>query len=117
MSLVKPLKVQLEKRNLLDVTARVALVMDISGSMGKLGGGNDEPVAIKEVIAEYETSPLPAYVVFISDGGIYHEGEIVKLMQEASYLPIFWQFVGVLDGSARNNRPSVGGRFRNIFGF
>lgn len=156
ISLVKPLKVELEKRNLLDVVARVALVLDISGSMYpaynsgtvqevvnkilpvavqfdddgeldfwyygdscerrpsvnmknyeqavpekweklmyKLGGGNDEPVVMIEVIAEYTTSTLPAYVVFVTDGGIYKTDEIKKLLIESSYLPIFWQFVGV----------------------
>ncbi|MBR0261345.1 MAG: VWA domain-containing protein [Selenomonadaceae bacterium] len=156
ISLVKPLKVELEKRNLLDVTARVALILDISGSMGssymngtvqeivnkilpvavqfdddgeldfwyygsrcerrpsvnmknyeqavpknwnklmdKLGYGNNEPVVMKEVIAEYQASTLPAYVVFVTDGGITRTEEIKKLLTEAAYLPIFWQFVGV----------------------
>ncbi len=156
ISLVKPLKVELEKRNLLDVVARVALVLDISGSMhnsykdgtvqeivnkvlpvavqfdddgeldfwfygshcarrpavnmknyeqavpddwknlrSKLGGMNNEPEVMEEIIAEYETSNLPAYVVFITDGGIYETAQIKKLLIEASYLPIFWQFVGV----------------------
>ena len=156
ISLVKPLKVELEKRNLLNVTARVALVLDISGSMdmsykdgtvqeivnkilpiavqfdddgeldfwfygshcerrpsvnmrnyeqavppdwkklrGRVGVMNNEPEVMKEVIAEYETSTLPAYVVFITDGGIYKTGAIKKLLISASYLPIFWQFVGV----------------------
>ncbi len=156
ISLVKPLKVELEKRNLLDVVARVALVLDISGSMhnsykdgtvqeivnkilpvavqfdddgeldfwfygsrcarrpavnmknyeqavpadwkdlrSKLGGMNNEPEVMEEIIAEYETSNLPAYVVFITDGGIYKTGQIKKLLIDASYLPIFWQFVGV----------------------
>ena len=156
ISLVKPLKVELEKRNLLDVVARVALVMDISGSMTdsyydgtvqeivnkilpvavqfdddgeldfwfygnecerrptvnmknyetavpadweelmyELGGSNNEPVVMREVISEYETGKLPAYVVFVTDGGIYKTSQIKKLLIEASYLPIFWQFVGV----------------------
>ncbi|MBD3878380.1 MAG: VWA domain-containing protein [Quinella sp. 1Q5] len=156
ISLVKPLKVELEKRNLLDVVARVALVMDISGSMNQsykdgtvqeivnkilpvavqfdnngeldfwvygtscqrrppvnmsnykqavpenwrelrsaLGGSNNEPVVMREVVAEYETSQLPAYVIFVTDGGIYKTGEIKRLLINASYLPIFWQFVGV----------------------
>lgn len=156
ISLVKPLKVELEKRNLLDVKARVALVLDISGSMnhsykdgtvqeivnkilpvavqfdddseldfwyygsncerrpsvnmknyeqavpadwkelqGSLGGTNNEPAVMEEIIAEYETSKLPAFVVFVTDGGIYKTGAIKKLLIKASYLPIFWQFVGV----------------------
>ncbi len=159
ISLVKPLKVELEKRNLLDVTARVALVMDISGSMtdsyengtvqeivnkilpvavqfdddgeldfwyfgdrcerrpsvnmknyeqavprswqklmSSLGYGTDEIVVMKEVVAEYENSRLPAYVVFITDGGFFNKDRIKNFLIEASYLPIFWQFVGV-DGS------------------
>jgi len=156
ISLVKPLKVQLEKRNLQDVVARVALVMDISGSMsnsysdgtvqeivnkilpvavqfdddgeldfwfyGKtcarrptvnmrnyesavpadwknlrksVGGVNNEPVVMREVIAEYESSDLPAYVVFVTDGGISLTNAIKRLLIDSSRLPIFWQFVGV----------------------
>ena len=156
ISLVKPLKVELEKRNLLDVTARVALVMDISGSMersykngtvqeivnkilpiavqfdddgeldfwyfgdrcerrpsvnmknyeqavpqdwkklmSKLGYGTNELVVMREVVAEYEASTLPAYVVFITDGGFFDKKKIKNFLIEASYLPIFWQFVGV----------------------
>ena len=156
ISLVKPLKTELEKRNLSDVEARVALVLDISGSMNRsyndgtvqeivnkilpvavqfdddseldfwyygstcerrpsvnmknyeqavpsdwkslqrsLGGSNNEPDVMKEVIAEYESSNLPAYVVFVTDGGIYRTAQIKKFLIDASYLPIFWQFVGV----------------------
>lgn len=156
ISLVKPLKVELEKRNLLDVVARVALVMDISGSMtdsyengtvqeivnkilpiavqfdddgeldfwyfgdrcerrpsvnmknyeqavprdwqrlmSNLGYSTNELRVMKEVVAEYETSTLPAYVVFITDGGFFDRSGIKKFLIDASYLPIFWQFVGV----------------------
>ena len=156
ISLVKPLKVELEKRNLQDVIARVALVMDISGSMtssyedgtvqeivnkilplavqfdddgeldfwyfgnrcerrptvnmqnyeqavpydwedlmSSLGYGTEELVVMKEVVAEYEVSTLPAYVVFITDGGFFDRNRIKDFLISASYLPIFWQFVGV----------------------
>ena len=156
ISLVKPLKVELKKRNLLDVVARVALVMDISGSMTnnykkgyvqqivnkilpvavqfdddgeldfwfygthfdrrpnvtmknyeiavpnnwkklmtRLGGSNNESLVMRNIIAEYEDSNLPAYVVFVTDGGIYKTGGIKKLLVYSSYMPIFWQFVGV----------------------
>ena len=48
-----------------------------------------------DIIAEYETSTLPAYVVFITDGGFYDKDRIKKFLTDAAYLPIFWQFVGV----------------------
>ena len=161
ISLVKPLKVELEKRNLLDTVAKVALVLDISGSMGssyrdgtvqeivnkilpiavqfdddgeldfwyygsrcrrmpsvnmtnyknavpydwedlmkELGYGNNEPVVMEEVIQEYndyETydEMLPAYVIFVTDGGVSRTNDIKRLLIESSRGPIFWQFVGV----------------------
>ena len=156
ISLVKPLKIELEKRNLLNVTTRVGLVMDISGSMQnaykkgfvqqivnkilpiaiqfdddgeldfwfygthydkrpnvtmknyeiavprdwkklmlRLGGSNNEPLVMRNIVAEYEDSTLPAYVIFVTDGGIYKTGGIKKLLVYSSYMPIFWQFVGV----------------------
>ncbi len=156
ISLVKPLKVALEKKNLQETVAKVALVMDISGSMygtysdgtvqeivnkivplavqfdddgeldfwyygdicrrmdsvtlqnyekavpynwsnlmDDLGGGNNEPVVMREVIDEYKKSRLPAYIVFISDGGVSYEDEIKNLLIESSKMPIFWQFVGI----------------------
>ena len=156
ISLVKPLKVALEKKNLQETVARVALVMDISGSMystyengtvqeivnkivplavqfdddgeldfwyygsicrrmdsvtlqnyekavpadwahlmNDLKCGNNEPAVMREVIAEYKKSRLPAYVVFISDGGVSYETEIKNLLIESSRMPIFWQFVGL----------------------
>lgn len=156
ISLVKPLKVELEKRNLQDVTARVALVVDMSGSMtnsyrdgtvqeivnkilplavqfdddgeldfwffgskferrpsvnmqnyeravpddwhflmSRLGMLNEEPAVMRDVVKTFTGSNLPAYVVFISDGGVHSTNQIKKVLTEASYLPIFWQFVGV----------------------
>ncbi len=156
VSLAKPLQLELEKRNLQDCEARVALVLDISGSMSgrysdgtvqnivnrtlplavqfdddgeldfwyygsrcrrmpsvnlrsyesavphdwhrlmrDLGYGNDEPVVMREVMDEYRGSRLPAYVLFITDGGVGHTGDIRRLLVESSRMPIFWQFVGV----------------------
>ena len=156
LSLAKPITVELKKRNLLDCVARVALVMDISGSMSgryqngtvqeivnkilplavqfdddgeldfwyygshhkrmppvnmsnyrqavpadwetlmrNLGYGNNEPPVMREVLEEYHNSKLPAYVVFVTDGGVGSENEIREVMKTASRLPIFWQFVGV----------------------
>jgi hypothetical protein len=156
VSLAKPLKVVLEKHKLSETIARVALVLDISGSMSSrygngtvqeivnkavplavqfdddgeldlwfygsrpqkvssintgnyqraipanweslmksLGYGNHEPAVMKQVIEEYRGSKIPAYVLFITDGGVGSENDIKKLLITASREPIFWQFVGV----------------------
>jgi len=156
VSLAKPLKVSLEKHKLMDIVARVALVLDISGSMtrrynngavqeivnrtvpiavqfdndgeldlwyyGKkprrmpsvntgnyqnavpndwhslmasLGYGNYEPAVIELVREEYGNSQLPAYVIFITDGGVGSKAKIQQLLTDASKEPIFWQFIGV----------------------
>ena len=160
ISLVKPLVVELKKRNLQNVMARVALVMDISGSMSRnysngtvqeivnkilpiavqfdddgeidfwyygsstarrpavnmknyesavpddwkrlmhsIGGRNNEPVVINEIMSEYENSNLPVYVIFVTDGGFNGESQIKKMLIKSSTMPIFWQFVGI---SGRN---------------
>ena len=156
ISLVKPLIVELERNELLTITARVALVMDMSGSMapsygdgtvqkiinkilpvavqfdddgeldfwffGKtcehrpavnlqnytqavppdwfdlmksLGYVNTEPVVMREVVEKYRTSEIPAYIIFVTDGDVHHEAEIKGTLAQASFMPIFWQFVGV----------------------
>ena len=148
--------VQLEKKKLTDCVARVALVMDISGSMNrsyengtvqeiinkilplavqfdddgeldlwyygstckkcravnlknykkavpsdwknlmkKLGYCNNEPEVMKDVMHEFKRSKLPAYVIFVTDGGVSQAKKIENLLKEASEMPIFWQFVGV----------------------
>ena len=158
VKLAKPIMVELEKKDLTQTDARVALVMDISGSMSEsyrkgivqdivnkilplaiqfdddgeldfwyfgskcrrmpsvngqnyktavpkkwdelmasLGFGNNEPLVMREVVEEYRNSRLPAYVIFISDGGIRSssESDIVSMISESAKYPIFWQFVGV----------------------
>jgi hypothetical protein len=62
-----------------------------------IGGQNDEPKVMRMVIDHYrgQPSPPPALVLFLTDGGIYKNAEIEKILREASNLPIFWQFVGV----------------------
>ena len=156
ISLIKPLVIELKKRNLENTIARVGLVLDISGSMDRsykngtvqeivnkilpiavqfdddgeldfwyyaeqsqqrpsinmknyesavpqdwedlmdsLGYINNEPVVMEKIIKEYENSKIPAYVIFVTDGGIYEETKIKQLLIKASKLPIFWQFVGV----------------------
>ena len=167
ISLVKPLTVEIEKRNLQETVAKVALVMDISGSMygsysngavqeivnkilpiavqfdddgeldfwyfgGKferrpsvnmgnyqnavpadwhkimmrVGGGTNALMVMNDVIAEYEHSDLPAYVIFITDGAINNDTK--EAVIRSSKMPIFWQFVGIGNGSS--------GFFGKIFG-
>ena len=72
-----------------------AVPSDWEDLMSDLGYGNDEPKVMQDVIKEYKSGRLPAYVLFITDGGVGSAGQIKKLMKEASYYPIFWQFVGV----------------------
>ncbi len=174
VSLAKPIKVELEKRNLQDTIARVGLVMDISGSMGQryrngtvqeivnhilpiavqfdddgeldfwyygsiprrmdsvnvdnyknavpknweslmasLGYGNYEPAVMELVINEYQSSKLPAYVIFVTDGGVGSANEIKSLITKASKYPIFWQFVGVggSDYGVLKDLDNMGGRY------
>ncbi len=54
-----------------------------------IGGINNEPCIIQEIINMYNDSDLPTYIIFISDGGIYKQGPIKKLMIESSKYPIF----------------------------
>ena len=156
VSLVKPLVLELKKKNLETTVARVGLVLDISGSMvprfkngtvqsivnktlplavqfdddGELdfwfygttarkmdsvnlknytmavpedwkhlmldlGGRNNEPIVMRMVVDEYKDTKIPAYVLFITDGGVNQKREIQNIITEASHMPIFWQFVGV----------------------
>ena len=158
VSLAKPIAVQLEKKKLTNTSARVALVMDMTGSMWMpykngevqavvnkmlplavqfdddgqldywyyantcerrppvtldnyktavpenwpkvmtaLGGTNNEPVVIEDVMNYYSGTQTPVYVIFITDGGACNPNEIEQLICRSSSMPIFWQFVG-LDG-------------------
>ena len=63
--------------------------------MASLGCGNNEPAVMELVINEYQSSKLPAYVIFVTDGGVGSANEIQSLITKASKYPIFWQFVGV----------------------
>lgn len=63
--------------------------------MMELGGRNNEPTVLKMVVDAYKNTKIPAYVLFITDGGVNHKKEIQNIITEASHMPIFWQFVGV----------------------
>ena len=58
---------------------------------------NNEPDAIRQVVKHYASMglSLPAYVLFISDGGVHDNGGITKAIIDSCKLPIFWQFVGL----------------------
>jgi len=60
-----------------------------------IGGVNNEPVVMEDIIDMYKKSNQPVYIIFISDGGIYKKGPIKKLLIKSSSKPIFWQFVGI----------------------
>lgn len=160
LSLAKKAQISLEKNKLTKVRAKLAFVLDVSGSMNgqysrgrvqeamnrlmplavafdddgeldmfgfgakpvqlspatlsnysdyidKEQGGwrkwdvgqriNDEPKAMRMVMDFYNRSggSDPVYIIFLSDGGVHKNGEITKLMKEASGRPFFWQFVGL----------------------
>jgi len=61
------------------------------------GGANDEPAVMRAVIDAYRREPKapPAYVLFVSDGGVHQNRAIKALMIEAAQYPIFWQFMGL----------------------
>ncbi|WP_295388824.1 VWA domain-containing protein [uncultured Thiodictyon sp.] len=61
------------------------------------GGANDEPKVMRLAIDHYRATPdaPPAYVLFVTDGGIHRNKEIVELTIEAARYPIFWQFMGL----------------------
>jgi hypothetical protein len=56
---------------------------------------NNEPAVIQKVIAHYQKTQIPVFVIFISDGGISQNKAIKQLITDAAHLPIFWQFVGI----------------------
>ncbi|WP_042478465.1 vWA domain-containing protein [Bacillus ndiopicus] len=66
---------------------------------GGLGAGNNEPPVMKDIIQHYvkkePRKDMPSYVIFFSDGGIYQDKEIAKILVDAAKQNIFWQFIGL----------------------
>ena len=60
-----------------------------------LGGTNNEPPVMNEVIDFFKDSILPVYVVCITDGGISKTREIKEAIRRSANYPIFWKFVGL----------------------
>ncbi|MCX7745681.1 MAG: VWA domain-containing protein [Clostridia bacterium] len=91
-------------------------ILDKKKSLGKIFSINNEPPVMEDVVKKYtkqEKSPFPVYLVFITDGGIYKDREIKKILISASKEPIFWQFVGI--GKANygilSELDTMGGRY------
>ncbi|AYB00156.1 VWA domain-containing protein [Lachnoanaerobaculum umeaense] len=84
---------QMDSVNLKNYTK--AVPDDWKHLMMELGGRNNEPIVMRMVVDEYKDTKIPAYVLFITDGGVNNKKEIRNIITEASHLPIFWQFVGV----------------------
>jgi stress response protein SCP2 len=69
------------------------------GTRVSLGGRNNEPQVIADIIAHYADRPgEPVFVLFFSDGGVAKDAQIARLLREASIRPIFWQFIGLGQG-------------------
>lgn len=64
-----------------------------------LGGLNNEPPVMNEIVDFYRGSTLPVFVVFITDGGISKTREIKEVIRRSAEGPVFWKFVG-LGGSS-----------------
>ncbi|MNE49111.1 Bacterial stress protein [compost metagenome] len=61
----------------------------------KLGGTNNEPPVMEELIDTFKHSDMPVYVVFITDGGISKTRQIKEAIKRSANYPIFWKFVGL----------------------
>lgn len=60
-----------------------------------LGGTNNEPPVMEEIIDYYQGSKIPVYIVFITDGGISKTRAIKDAIRRSANYPIFWKFVGL----------------------
>jgi len=60
-----------------------------------LGGTNNEPPVMQDIIDSFRDSPQPVFVVFITDGGISKTRQIKEAIRESAQLPIFWKYVGL----------------------
>lgn len=60
-----------------------------------LGGTNNEPPVMEEIVDYYKDSKIPVFVVFITDGGISKTRAIKEAIRRSANYPIFWKFVGL----------------------
>lgn len=61
----------------------------------KMMSFNNEPEVIGAALSHYQSTDLPVFIIFISDGGVDQDKKIKSLLVEAAKRPIFWQFVGI----------------------
>jgi stress response protein SCP2 len=90
------------------------------GSRVALGGRNNEPQVIEDILAYYAERPgEPVLVLFFSDGGVAKDGQIARLLREASIRPVFWQFIGLGHGryGVLERLDTLDGRFVDNAGF
>lgn len=60
-----------------------------------LGGTNNEPPVMEEIVDYFRNSKTPVYIVFITDGGISKTRAIKDAIRRSANYPIFWKFVGL----------------------
>lgn len=60
-----------------------------------LGGTNNEPPVMEEIVDYFKDSKLPVYIVFITDGGISKTRAIKNAIRRSANYPIFWKFIGL----------------------
>ena len=93
-------------QSVLDRIAVLAVQFDDDGEMDLwgfarwellpgLGGTNNEPPVMEEIVDYYRDSKLPVYIVFITDGGISKTKAIKDAIRRSANYPIFWKFVGL----------------------
>ncbi|WP_311231206.1 VWA domain-containing protein, partial [Escherichia coli] len=56
-----------------------------------LGGTNNEPPVMEEIVDYFKDSKIPVYVVFITDGGISKTRAIKDAIRRSANYPIFWK--------------------------
>ncbi|MGB8664197.1 MAG: VWA domain-containing protein [Serratia inhibens] len=60
-----------------------------------LGGTNNEPPVLEEIVDTFKNSDLPVFIVFITDGGISKTKAIKEAIRRSANYPLFWKFVGL----------------------
>lgn len=86
---------------------------------GKIGGYNDEIPIMTHILNTLHGQRTPTLVLFFTDGGFSKKREITKLVQQASNMPAFWQFVGIGNNNfgVLTKLDDIGGRVVDNVGF